>query len=151
MANRADINSWIGRFIMWDGMLPFTTWAVPLLIHWLIPNNRAAIELTAVALPIAAFFLRYRSGRPHITSNNCHAVVKRCQVAAFCLGLFVLVLIDAVLVLSHLMPNGATVASTADLVIWASLYATYLTAMAFAMYPGFGGHAPRQAVLPTRV
>jgi len=56
----------------------------------------------------------------------------------FCLGIFMLVFIDAIMVLSHVMPKEAAFATAADLIVWAALYAIYLTLMALAMYPGFG-------------
>jgi hypothetical protein len=76
-------------------------------------------------------------GKQHITSNDCSARVRRVQLTVFCVGIFVLFMIDAVIVLSHVMPKQAVFATTADLIVCAVLYMTYLNAMAFAMYPGF--------------
>ena len=48
----------------------------------------------------------------------------------------VLALIDAVLMLSHVMPKGELFRADGDRLIWAILVAFYLTMMAIAMYPG---------------
>ena len=52
------------------------------------------------------------------------------------IGLSVLAVIDAVIMLTPVMPKGAAFATTADLIVWAALYSVYLTAMALALYPG---------------
>jgi len=102
----------------------------------MFPHSRAAIELTAVALAVVAFLVRYRVGKRYISSNNCGTIVRLFQLAVFCIGILVLVVIDAVMVLTHVMPRGAAFATTGDLIVWAALYGTYVAAMAFAMYPG---------------
>jgi len=51
-------------------------------------------------------------------------------------GALVLVLVDAVLILTNIMPKGAAFATVGDVVVWAILYLTYLGAMSIAMYPG---------------
>jgi len=136
MANRASIGSWLFRLMAWDGLLPAAVWAVPWVIEWLIPHRRGAIEVTAVVLPIVAFFIRYQVGRRYIASNRCGALMRGLQVGVFCVGILLLVLIDAVIVLSHVMPKGAAFATAADCIVWAVLYSIYLTSMAIAMYPG---------------
>jgi hypothetical protein len=141
MAHRASISSWLIRLIAWDGVLPVAILSAPFLVRWLIPDNRSAIELTAVVLPLVAFFVRYQVGRRHIASNDCGPVVRRVQVVVLCLGIFVLVLIDAVMVLCHVMPKGAAFTTTTDLIVWMVLYAIYLAAMALAMYPGSPWHS----------
>jgi len=102
----------------------------------MLPHSRAAIELTAVVLSVVAFLVRYRVGKRYISSNDCGAIIRLFQLAVFCIGILVLVVIDAVMVLTHVMPRGAAFATTGDLIVWAALYGTYVTAMAFAMYPG---------------
>ncbi len=136
MARRLSIGSWMLRLITWDGVAPAFVWSTPFFIRSVISNCRIAIELTAVVLPIIAFFIRYHVGRRHISSNNCGAIMRSLQVAALCAGILVLVLIDAVMILTHVMPRGAAFAATSDLIIWAVLYAVYLSAMTFALYPG---------------
>jgi len=136
MASRASIGSWLLRLFTWDGVLPASVWSAPFLVEWLVPNNRGAIEATGMILPAAAFLIRLQVGRRYIASNGFGPVMRGFQVGVFCLGLFVLVVIDAVMVLSHVMPKGEAFRTTADCIVWAALYATYLTSMAVAMYPG---------------
>jgi hypothetical protein len=134
--NGVHVGSWLIRLIAWDGLLPGAICAAPFIIRFLVPNSRTAIEFTAVVLPIAAFFARYQAGRRLILLNNCGLILRRFQYGAFYVGIFLLVLIEAVIVLTHVMPKGALFAATEDLIVWAVLYSSYLTAMAVAMYPG---------------
>ena len=137
------------RLITWDGVLPVAIWCTPFLVGWLFPNRRGAIELTAVLLSVVAFVVRYQVGRHHIASNGCRAAVRRVQMCLLCFGLSALALIDAVMILTHVMPQGAAFAATADLIVWAGLYAVYLTAMTLALHPG-RRELPRQRATPTR-
>ena len=107
---------------------------VPIMIGFLFPNNRAPIELAAVMLPIAGFFIRIRVGARHITSNHCSITVRRIQLCAFVLGIFPLVLLECVLMLTHVMP--ALIMNWTDIAVCAILFSIYLTLMAIAMYPG---------------
>jgi len=135
MEHRAIISSWLIRLITWDGVLPVTVWLVPFLIRSVIPNNRAAIEYTALFLPIVAFVVRFQVGRRYISSNDCGAVLRCFQVTVFCFGIILLVLIDFFVMLSHVMPKEVA-SSMEALIVWAVSYGIYLAAMAFAMYPG---------------
>ncbi len=128
--------SWILTIISWDGLLPPCVLLVPYLIGVLFPNNRGAIEVAALVMPITGFFIRFVVGRRQIASNQCGVIVRRIQFCFLGLGIFVLVLIDAVLILSHVMPNGAACADRTDCIVWAVLASIYLTSMAIAMYPG---------------
>jgi len=130
------IGTWLLRLITWDSLLPGLVWSVPYVIAALLPGNRGAIEAAAVILPIAALFFRYRVGRRHIASNFCGPLMRRFQVAALCFGIFVMVFFDTVMMLTHVMPKGAAVATINDLIVWMVLYSVYLAPMTFAMYPG---------------
>ena len=127
--------SWFFRVLGWDGLLPVCIALVPIVIGFLIPNNREAIEITGVLLPIAGFFIRLVIGTRHIRSNCCAIAVRRIQFGVFFLGIFLLVGIDALLILSQVKPKGALFANRTDGVVWAILIFIYLTSMAFAMYP----------------
>jgi hypothetical protein len=126
---------WLRRLIAWDGTLPGCIVAVPAAIEALFPKHRGVIEVTAVMLPILAFFLRIIAGMRHIASNRCSTAVRRFQVCVFCIGVFPLVLIDCFLILSHVMPKGAGIDEETSRVACA-IIAIYLTSMAVAMYPG---------------
>ena len=122
------------RLFTWDGILPFSVLLVPEIIERLVPN-RGAIEIAAVALPIIFFFVRIVTGCRHIDANHCTPGFQRFQVWAMVFGVFILVFIDAILILSHVMPNDA-VNNRADWIIFATIIATYFLAMSVAMYPG---------------
>lgn len=122
------------RLFTWDGILPFCILLVPSIIERLIPN-RGAIEIAAVSLPIIFFFVRIAIGCRHIDSNHCSPRFQKIQVWTLVFGVFLLVLIDAFLILSHVMPKQA-VNNPKDLMITATIIATYFLAMSVAMYPG---------------
>jgi hypothetical protein len=100
-----------------------------------VPNNRRAIELIAIVLPISSFCIRYRVGRQYISTNNCRRATRRIQAAALSLGIFALFFLDAVMILSHVMPKGMHFDHT-DIIVLAVLGIAYLAAMTVAMYPG---------------
>lgn len=133
---RVNYGSWFFRVLGWDGLLPVCIVLIPTAIKILIPNNRAAIEVTGVLLPIAAFFVRLVIGLRHIALNHCAITVRRFQYCVFCLGIFLLVCVDALLILSQDMPKGAMFVTRTDYVVFAILIFIYLTSMTFAMYPG---------------
>lgn len=131
-----DFAGWLFRFITWDGLLPVVILVVPTIIEALLPNRRGAIELAAVTLPIAALLFRFAVGRRHISSNNCGRRVRQFQYLALGVGLLVLVLIDAIMILSHVMPKGELFADKRDRFVCAVIFSLYLFLMAIAMYPG---------------
>jgi len=129
---RVDFSAWLLRLVTWDGLLPLFIVLVPAAIGLLVPNNRGVMEITAVGLPIAAFFVRFGVGFRLIQTNNCAAEIRRFQIVAFVFGMFLLVLFDSVLILGHLVPNGVLFAGSFLTV----LGGPYLVAMAIALYPG---------------
>lgn len=133
---RLDVASWLLTVVAWDGFLPALVLLLPTLIEVVIPNNRGAIEITAVLLPITAFFLRFLFGKRHIASNHCGIMVQRVQFVVFVVGIIVLALIECVVVLTHIMPKGFIWAHGSDRIVWAVLASTYLISMIIAMYPG---------------
>lgn len=135
-AGQVDYGSWLLKVIGCDGLMPACVVFAPIVVRALFPNSRAAIEIIAVALPIAAFLFRAILGMHHIGSNNCVRAVRRVQLGIFCVGIVILALIDCFLILSHLMPDGALFAEREDRVVWLALISTYLLAMTIAMYPG---------------
>jgi hypothetical protein len=137
LQRKSVLGWWLIRLVTWDGIFPAAILSVPFLLRWMFPNDRATIELAAVVLPIVAFFVRYRAGMKHIATHRSTETWRRIQVAVFGVGLIVLVVMDGVMILTHVMPKGAVVRTTADLVVWTSLYLFYFGAMAFAMFPGW--------------
>jgi hypothetical protein len=130
------LRSWILRLAKWDGILPAIVWSAPVVVRILMPNQRGLVEITAVVLPIVAFFVRFNFGRRCISNNNCQIVTRRFQMSALCIGILILVLIDAVMILAHIMPRGAAFATMADIVVWVVISSIYIVAMSIAMYPG---------------
>ena len=126
--------TWLLRVFAWDGILPVCVLAIPSIIHWALPNNRGIIELTAVTLPIVAFVVRAAVGYRHIAANNCSREVRAVQYSVFYLAIFVFVLVDCVMILSHLIPKGAV--GDGDYLIFSILIGSYLLLMTVAMYPG---------------
>lgn len=122
--------------IVWDGMLPATLWITPIAVQSIVPNQRGPVEVIAVVLPILAFFARAWSGRRSIRLNNCGARMKSIQRLALGTGLLLLVPMDAIIILSHIMPPNAAFATSEDIVVWAVLFLAYVIAMSIAMYPG---------------
>ncbi|MBN1591556.1 MAG: hypothetical protein JW888_18725 [Pirellulales bacterium] len=135
-AGRIDFRSWLLTLITWDGLLPACVVLVPIVVEMLLRNNRGAIEIVAVVLPMAGFFIRVYVGHRVISSNRCGILVRRCQFGVFFIGLFLLALMECVLVLSRLMPAGALFAAKDDQIVWAVLITLYLTFMIVAMFPG---------------
>ena len=133
---RLDFPSWLLRVLKWDGILPVCIVLIPSVIALLVPNRRGAIEMTAVIVPIAAFFIRFRAGKRHIESNNCGETMKVYQLCVFSLAIVALMLVDAFIVLSHVMPQRGGFVTTEDLLTLGIPIAIYLSLMAFAMYPG---------------
>lgn len=128
--------SWFLRVLTWDGILAASILLLPGIIEFLFPNQRGAMELAAVFWPIVALFVRFFVARRHIDANACSLLMRRLQLAAVCVAIFVLLLIDSLVILAHEMPRGAMVATPTDMVIWAVLIVIYLAGMTFAMYPG---------------
>jgi hypothetical protein len=136
MLTAAETRAWIVRIAIWDGALPAVIWLAPVIVQGLIPNLRGPVEIVAVVLPIVAFFIRFHVGRWHISANHCRIELRRFQYVALCFGALVLVLVDAVLILTNIMPKGAVFVTVGDVIVWAILILTYLGAMSIAMYPG---------------
>lgn len=126
--------TWLLRVFTWDGVLPVCLITIPSILHWALPNNRGIIEITAVALPIVAFFVRATVGHRHIASNNCSSVFRSVQYRVFYLAIFVFVLVDCFLILTQIMPRVP--ANNDDNLISVAVIGTYFLLMGVAMYPG---------------
>jgi hypothetical protein len=133
---RLDVKSWLLRLFTWDGVLPVCIVLIPSVIGLIIPNRRGAIEMSSVIVPIAAFLIRFRAGKRHIESNNCGEIMKIFQLCVFSIAILALVLVDAFIMLSHVMPRRGKFVTIDDLLALLIPIAFYLSLMAFAMYPG---------------
>ena len=116
--NRLDVRSWLLRVLAWDGLLPVGVVLTPALLALALPNNHGAIELSSILLPVTAFLARYNAGKRHIARNNCSDVVRYLQFFVFVIGICGLALIEAWLILTHVMPNGAALLIKATAMCW---------------------------------
>lgn len=120
-------------------MLPGIVWGVTAVATSFLPGNWSAIEaivvvLLAVVFPVSAFLLRLRFGWQAIQSNLCGRILRTIQIIAFGFAAFLLCLLDGLVVLFLIVPQGAGVLDNwRPLVV---IYLIYLCAMVVAMYPG---------------
>ncbi len=127
---------WISRVFRWDGLLPIAILLIPLALRLLFPNQRWAIELASVVLPIGGFAIRLLVGYHFINTNHCNKSFQILQAWLLVAGLAMMTLLDCVIILSVLMPKGALAMNAFDIAMSAGLYALYLLLMIVAMYPG---------------
>jgi hypothetical protein len=132
---RLEFGRWFFRLFSCDGLLPVVIVLIPGAIVLAMPGWRGLVELTAIALPIAAFGVRVHVGRRQIGSNACPRWFRGLQFAAFGAGLLILLLLDAFSILSWIMPPVDPL-SAEDFLIFGVFAAVYLVLMAVAMYPG---------------
>jgi hypothetical protein len=126
---------WLGRLVMWDGILPLAVWAVPRAVQWLLPGERWPIEVLGVALPILAFLARFFAGLAVVRRQQPSAVFHAVKVVILFFGLCFLLIIDVVMILKLAMPKGAF-EQPGDLIGFAVLYGLYVATMALATWPG---------------
>lgn len=133
---------WFYRLIAWDSLLPAIIVGVPMALHRLFPNAQGAIDLVVIILPIAALFIRFRSGQKHILENQCSRKLRQIQFAVLWFGILALVLFDAFIILKELFPNIVILANLfpnfplTDPQLIVIFLVTYFLMMLFAMYPG---------------
>lgn len=125
---------WLVRLFCWDGVLPALNWGLPAVLLAIFPNGRGLIEILAIAAPTIAVIVRFYVGKRTIRTNHCHPVIQDTQMVFFCLGIFLLFILDALMILSHLMPAAAVDREKQGIL---AMLAIYLTLMALAMFPGF--------------
>lgn len=131
---------WLLRLFAWDGLLPVVVWSLPAIVEAVLPQKPLGlIEMIAVFLPILAFFIRYYVGAEHILRNTCSERTQRIQFFSFCVGILTLVFVDAIMILSHVMPNNQDPLQSEGF-RWTIV--VYLALMAFSMFPGWPERDP---------
>jgi len=142
--------TWLLRVLTWDGLLPVVVWAIPLIVaKSALPISEPAIVLLASLLPIAALIVRFFVGHRMIQANACGTGFRRVQVTCLCVGLFVLMLLDCLLITLFSLEFGGGPGVPeeewlAQVVIIAIFYLPYLALLSVAMYPG---RAPQPALV----
>lgn len=135
MSQLSLISRWVVRLFGYDGLLPAIVFALPGLLV-VVFGPGVVMELTAVVLPIVAFFYRAAVGLQQIESNSCRTGFRRMQKAALLFALLILLLVDAFVILLWVMPPVAL--SPDDYLFAIGLYLVYLSLMAIASFPGQG-------------
>jgi hypothetical protein len=145
-ARSAQIKAWAVSIFCWDGILPLTVAMVPKLIAKLFQGAPRSLEVTFVAVPIAALLLRYVNGRKKFRTGQMF----RWQAVAFGIAVLLLFVFDAMLVMISLIPNQAVprpVPRDAYLTC-VGVYLIYLPFIAMALFPLRIADAPRTAEFP---
>lgn len=119
---------WLLQLFVWDGLLPLLIINFAVLLSILIPKPRWIVDLAAVFIPIIGFFVRMRVAYAYAEENQSNGF----QYFAFWIALFLLMLLDAVLILFLHDPR---IAGNRDWNIWLMLYSTYLLIIGFALFP----------------
>lgn len=134
LVNRKSVVSrWLLRLFSYDGLLPALVFVIPGLLAVAIGAG-AIIELTAVALPIIAYFWRMAIGLRHIETNDCSCIVRRIQKCWLFVGLLALLLVDAFMILTWNIPRNAL--SIQDYITTFCIYLVYVLCLAVSTYPG---------------
>jgi hypothetical protein len=135
-AGGTDKWSWLFRWLGWDGLLPVGVALVASGIDLAFPKNRTVIAAVAVYGSLAAFFARGIMGMKQILANNCDEEIRGFQFSMLLVGMFTLLFMDAGIIVSHMDNLEPVFATPVDRFMAGVIVLTYLTAMAFAMYPG---------------
>ncbi|MDY3562225.1 hypothetical protein R5W23_003687 [Gemmata sp. JC673] len=130
---RPNLWLWLSRVFGWDGCLPLFVVLLPAVVGAVAPNAEKAISMLAIFLPIAALFARYYIGRRAVASNRVGPALRFCQQVVFTASILLLLLLECFVIALHLAPA----VPLGDLCAVVVLYATYLTGMMFAMFPGW--------------
>lgn len=141
---RLDYRRWLFQVLTWDGALPLVVLGLPEAATRLFPHCPGLVEFLAIALPIAAFLIRFYAGKCHIRSNACGRTVRKLQLLFLCLGIFVLLVFDSLCILSkdiqmrlaQVQPRNDWKALAELLLVAGVAWLVYLPCAAFAMYPG---------------
>lgn len=119
---------WLKAIVRWDGILPLVVASAAPFVRLAFPKQTWVGDLTAVALPIAAFFFRLRIGGRYFETHRHYPW----QGVVFFIAVLWLVLLDATLILFNQIPEAISIR---DWRVWFLMYAGYVIAMAIALYP----------------
>lgn len=130
--------NWLARLLAWDGVLPAMVWAIPAVLNMILPDGELICLTLSILLPIAALLVRFSVGRAMIASNGCSPLFRHVQIVCLCVGLFILMCLDSLLIvlLSLNLPGNPDREVGVVIVIFLMGYLPYLAFLAVAMYPG---------------
>lgn len=130
--------NWLGRLLAWDGVLPVVVCATPTLVNIFVPDSEMICLTLSIILPIAALLIRFYVGYAMIATNGCSPSFRKVQVVCLCVGLFILMCLDSLLmvILSLNLPGNPDGEPVVVAVIFVIFYVPYLAFLAVAMYPG---------------
>ncbi len=120
----------------WDAALPLLVSTGSVLLARILKNQPPADILALVGLPVLAFSFRLAVGSYQIKSNACGNVCRSFQFFALVIGLFILAFVDFFIALVAFVPKGNAPKAEEMLPLYAVTLLTYVTLVAFAMYPG---------------
>ena len=130
---RGVLATWALRLIGYDGVLPAVVLLTPVLLK-LFFAKAGWVEFCAIALPVLAYLWRAGIGLSLIGNNHCSPILRGTQRICLFVGLILLLLIDALVILSVNLPPMAFTRS--DLLITAGMFFVYFILMAVATFPG---------------
>ncbi len=136
---------WFGRLLAWDGVLPAVVWAIPVVVQFFVRDHDGLCMMLSIGLPIVALLVRYHVGYSIIEENHCSPWFRKVQVVCLCVGLFILMCLDSLLMLLLSLNLKGNPESEAGVLIgiFVMFYIPYLAFLAVAMYPGEGDRAIR--------
>ena len=127
------VKHWLINLFSYDGLLPATVVAIPAALFYL-GFPLIVIDLTAIFLPIAAYFYRLTAGLRTIGSNACSSWFRNVQRLLLLLALFPLAVVDAFMVVTWRIPRNGL--GWGDLIIAMYIYMFYLALMLVVTFPG---------------
>ncbi len=128
--------TWFNRVLGWDAALPLLVSTGSVLIARTLKNQPPADILALVGLPVLAFSFRFALGTYQIKSNACGNAFRGFQLLALVMALFILAFVDFFVALVAFLPKGNAPKAEEMLPLYAVTLLTYVTLVAFAMYPG---------------
>ena len=133
------LSRWLITLFSYDGLLPATVVGLPAVMFYLgFPP--VAIELTAIILPIVAYFYRMVIGLKMIDGNGCPNWLRGIQRITLFIALIPLVLVDAFMIVTWRIPRNGL--GWGDLIVALYIYLFYLALMVLVTFPGKSSSHP---------
>ncbi len=130
-----DYFGWFQRVVGWDAILPFLVSIGSIGIANVFKRQPPADIFALCGLPVVGFLIRLAAGSRQINRNACGSTLRRLQVFALIVGLYVLAVVDFFTALSAFVPNGNNSPDDVTAVCVAA-FSVYFMLATFAMYPG---------------